>query len=62
LLCEFDAVAVTFITPNGLLDNSYARKLSREVKGDFFQMITIIYNRNRIFAVSFKKRTIIKYQ
>jgi hypothetical protein len=24
----------TFITPNGLLDNSYARKLSREVKGD----------------------------
>ena len=24
----------TFITPNGLLDNSYARKLSREVKGE----------------------------
>ena len=24
----------SFVTPNGLLDNMYARKISREVKGD----------------------------
>ena len=25
----------TFITPNGLLNNMYARKISREVKGEY---------------------------